>query len=159
MASYTITTTRQQEVGLKFSYDTYADKAVYLTQEAWFQYNIDHQVSNNMYIQQQTAMSRSFDESFKTIPETEQPAARVEIEGVITTHGGEIVPPGGATNPTSTGQDYLRGAVSPARGTSSNPIQVGGAIKEPDDSSGRNGEGDNETENRERNGDEKDMAG
>lgn len=93
MATYAIKTTRKQEVGLKFSYDSYADKAVYPTQESWLQYNVDMLVTNPMYTQEQAAQSRSFDESFKTVPEAEQPAARTEIEASITSHGGTVVPP------------------------------------------------------------------
>jgi hypothetical protein len=94
MAMYSIRTTRQQEVGLKFAYDTYADKQTYPTQESYFQFRIDMQVSNPLYADQQRAMSQSFDDSFKTIPEADQPVAKTEIEAVITTHGGTVVPPG-----------------------------------------------------------------
>lgn len=92
MASYTIVTTRTQEAGLKFSYDTYADKTVYPTQQAWFQFQIGLLVSDPMYLNKQRASTISFQESFKTIPETSQPAAQTEIETVITSHGGTIVP-------------------------------------------------------------------
>jgi hypothetical protein len=94
MATYTIRTSRTREIGLKFSYDTYADKTEFPTQESYFQHQIDHQVTDPMYVEQQRANSVAFDASFNTIPETEQPVARTEIEGVITTHGGTIVPPG-----------------------------------------------------------------
>lgn len=94
MASYTITSTRKQEVGLKHSYDTQADKTIYPTQQAWLQFKVATIVLDPMYLQQQQAQSQSFDESFQTIPELEQPAAQVEIETVITNHGGTIVPPG-----------------------------------------------------------------
>lgn len=94
MAQYTIRTTRTQEIGLKFSYDNYADKNLYPTQESWFQHMIDHKVTNPMYVEQQRANSIAFDQSFNTIPETEQPAARTEIEEVITDHGGTIIHPG-----------------------------------------------------------------
>jgi hypothetical protein len=63
VATYTVTTTRQQEVGLKYSYDTYADKTVYTTQQAWLQLHVDSSVTNPMFVQQQEASSRSFDES------------------------------------------------------------------------------------------------
>lgn len=94
MANYTITTSRKQEIGLKFSYDNYADKTAYPTQASWFQARINLQVTDPMYADQQQAQSISFDQSFKTISEVEQPTARTEIEGVITKHGGTIVPPG-----------------------------------------------------------------
>lgn len=94
MAVYSIHTTRQQEVGVKFAYDTYADKATYPTQESYFQYRIDMQVSNVLWQDYQRAQSKSFDESFQTVPELQQPAARVEIETAITSHGGTIVPAG-----------------------------------------------------------------
>jgi hypothetical protein len=94
MASYTITTSRKQEIGLKFAYDTYADKVLYPTQQAYFQSRINSQATDPMYADQQRAQSISFDQSFVTIPELDQPVARTEIEGVITAHGGTIVPPG-----------------------------------------------------------------
>jgi hypothetical protein len=99
MAIYQIRTTRQQEIGLKFSYDHYADKTQFPTQAEYFQFQINHSVTDPMFAQQQAAQVKSFDESFKTIPETEQPAAQVEIEAVITSHGGEIVPPGSVVTP------------------------------------------------------------
>lgn len=99
MATYMINTTRKQEAGLKFSYDHYADKTVYLTQEAWLQHNVDYAVTDPMYVLQQQASSRSFDESFKTVPEAEQPATQAEIEASITAHGGTVVPPGPVTAP------------------------------------------------------------
>lgn len=103
MATYTIRTTRSQEIGLKFSYDTYADKVQYPTQELYFQSRIDHQVTNPMYEDQQRANSVAFDASFNTIPETEQPAASDEIEAVIVAHGGTIIPPGGPPPPLPQG--------------------------------------------------------
>lgn len=93
MATYTIRTTRKQEIGLKHSYDTYADKVQYPTQESYFQSRIDQQVTNPMYDQQQQSQLVAFDASFQTIPETEQPAANTEIQTVITNHGGTIVSP------------------------------------------------------------------
>lgn len=93
MAFYQIRTTRTQEIGLKFSYDNYADKILYPTQESWLQHQVDHRVTNPMYADQQQASSIAFDQSFNTIPETEQPAARTEIETVITDHGGTIIHP------------------------------------------------------------------
>jgi hypothetical protein len=47
---------------------------------------------------------------------------------------------------TSTDENHARGTISHARGTTGNPIQVGGTDKKSDDPSGRDGEGDNETE-------------
>jgi hypothetical protein len=102
MASYTILTNRKQEIGLKFSYDTYADKEQYPTQEAYLQFKVSSSVTDPMYFEQQRAMSRSFDESFNTIPETNQPIARTEIEATITNHGGTIVPPGQPVSPATT---------------------------------------------------------
>lgn len=102
MATYTIRTTRKQEIGLKFTYDTYADKIVFPTQESYFQSRIDHQVTDPMYVAQQRANSVAFDQSFNTIPETQQPTAKVEIEDVITSHGGTIIPAGGNTLPPVT---------------------------------------------------------
>ena len=99
MATYSIRTTRQQEIGLKFSYDTYADKVRYPTQAAWFQSRIDLQVTDPMWADQQRATSVAFDQSFATIPEAEQPAASDEIEAVIVSHGGTIIPPGGTLPP------------------------------------------------------------
>lgn len=99
MALYSIRTTRTQDIALTFSYDTYADKTLYPTKEAWFQHNIDMLVSDPMVVDHQRAAAVSFDQSFNTIPEPEQPTAKVEIETVITAHGGTIVPPGGPVQP------------------------------------------------------------
>ena len=98
MATYTIKTTRKQQVGLQFSYDHYADKTAYPTIESYFQSRVDHQVTNPMYEQQQQAQSMSFDQSFQTVPELQQPSAQTEIENVITAHGGTIIP-AGSTGP------------------------------------------------------------
>lgn len=95
MALYTIRTTRKQEIGLAFSYEHAADKTQFPTQESYFQSRIDHLVTNPMYEQQQQAQLVSFDQSFNTVPETEQPATQTEIEASIVAHGGTIVPPGG----------------------------------------------------------------
>jgi hypothetical protein len=94
MASYTITTNRTREIGLKYYYDTYADKEQFPTQQSYFQSRINIQVTDPMYAEYERANSVAFDASFDTIPETEQPAAEAEIEAVIIAHGGTIVPPG-----------------------------------------------------------------
>ena len=91
MASYTIVTTRSQEAGLKFSYDTYADKTVFPTQQAYFQSRINALVTDPMVMDKQRVSTVSFQKSFDTIPETQQPAAQTEIEATITSHGGTIV--------------------------------------------------------------------
>lgn len=92
MASYTIITNRKQEIGLKYSYDTYANKEEFPTQQSWLQFHVGH-ITDGMFAEQQKASSVAFDMSFNTIPEIEQPAARVEIEEAITNHGGTIVHP------------------------------------------------------------------
>lgn len=92
MASYTILTTRTQEAGLKFSYDTYADKTKYPTQQAYLQSQVSQLVTDPMYANKQRAGTMSFGKSFETIPEANQPAAQAEIEASITSHGGTIVP-------------------------------------------------------------------
>lgn len=142
MATYTIKTNRSQEIGLKFNYDTYADKTVYPTQESWFQYKINNQVTDPMFQEQQRASSIAFDQSFATIPELEQPAARTEIEGVITNHGGTIVQPGPPPIPPPPGA--VGGVVPVVRGEGSNPVQAGAANQTPPNPSGRDGSGDNE---------------
>ena len=99
MATYSIRTTRTQEIGLKFNYDTYGDKIAFPTQEAYFQHHIDHQVTDPMYAQYQQAQSISFDQSFNTIPETSQPKAQDEIEAVIIANGGTVIPAGAPPAP------------------------------------------------------------
>lgn len=99
MATYSIKTTRAQEVGLKYSYDHYANKEQYPTQAEYFQFRIDHQITNPMFEDQQQAQSQSFDASFKTVPESQQPVTRTEIEASIVAHGGTIIPPGPPARP------------------------------------------------------------
>lgn len=102
MATYTILTNRKQEIGLGYSYDTYANKTEFPTRESWLQFKVNH-LTNGMYADQQRASSVAFDKSFNTIPEAEQPVARAEIEEVITSHGGTIIvptPPPFPPNPT-----------------------------------------------------------
>jgi len=131
MAQYTIITTRKQEIGLKFSYDMYADKA--LTQEQYFQQKINEQVTNPMYLQEQQSHIIAFDQSFNTIPEPNQPKAQTEIEAVIISNGGEIVqptppgpiPPPGPPSSTS----FIGGTLSTPGGEGSNNIQTGAADK------------------------------
>jgi hypothetical protein len=118
MANYNIRTTRTQELGLNYTYDNFVDKTEFPTKESYLQNQIDTAVTNPMYYRQQQDQLVSFDKSFATVPETEQPAARTEIEGVITTHGGTIVPPA---------PPIVNPVVVPAPlGTSDNPIQLGG---------------------------------
>lgn len=151
MATYSIKTTRAQEVGLKYSYDHYADKTIYLTQEAWLQFQVDHLVTSPMYQDQQQAQLVSFDQSFATIPEGSQPKARTDIELAIVTNGGTIVPPGPPPNPIPPAPTGKAGGTIPAAwGTDSNPIQVGGTDTESPEPSGPDGRGDNETEAGER---------
>ena len=146
MATYSIKTTRAQEIGLKFAYDNYADKEKYPTQAEYFQFRIDSQVTNPMYQDQQNAQSISFDQSFKTVPELQQPTARTEIEGVITSHGGTIIPPGPIKPPDIPPISLAGGVIPSTRGTSGNPIQVGGKAKTDAGPSGRDGGRDNEIE-------------
>jgi len=91
LASYTILTTRTQEAGLKFDYDTYADKTLYPTQQAYLQAKVNSQITDPMYANKQRVSTVSFEKSFQTIPDTQQPTAQTEIETVITSHGGTIV--------------------------------------------------------------------
>lgn len=93
MAAYNIVLTRSQEVGLTHSYDFYADKIQFPTRESWLQYQINIHVSDPMYADYQRANSIAFDQSFATVPELEQPAAKNEIEDVIVAHGGTIIHP------------------------------------------------------------------
>jgi hypothetical protein len=104
VASYTIVTTRTQEAGLKFDYDTYADKIQFPTQQAYLQSKVNSQVTDPMYLNKQRLSAVSFEKSFQTIPETQQPTAQTEIETVITSHGGTIVsgvPPAPPLPPTT----------------------------------------------------------
>jgi hypothetical protein len=143
MATYTINTTRTQEIGLKFSYDTYADKEVFTTQQAWFQRKISEQVTNPMYKDQQRANSIAFDQSFNTIPEAEQPAAKAEMEEVITSHGGTIIPPGQPPLPLPPNPGVLGGSLFTSGGEGSPSIQAGAGDKESVPTSRPDGNGDN----------------
>jgi hypothetical protein len=94
MATYTIVTSRKQQIGLQYSYDTYADKTIYTTIDAWLQFKVSSQVTNPMYDDQQQAQSVSFDQSFKTVPDASQPKAKADVEAAIIANGGTIVPAG-----------------------------------------------------------------
>lgn len=129
MASYTIMTSRKQQVGLQFAYDTYADKTQYPTIQEYFQYRINTSVLDPMYVDEQAAQSISFDNSFNTIPETSQPKAKTDIQAVILANGGTIVPAGSAPNPPLPPSVVGR-VIPPPGGEVSNPIQAGTADKE-----------------------------
>src|SRR5262245_34173474 len=94
MASYTITTSRTQEVGIKWMYDTYASKTTFPTQAAYFQDRINRAVSDPAYADYVRAHAVALDKSVATIPEANRPAAQAEIEQVILENGGTLVPPG-----------------------------------------------------------------
>lgn len=99
MATYTIKTSREQEIGLKFNYDHYADKTKYPTQAEYFQSEINHRVTDPMYRDYLQSKSVALDKSIATIPEANMPAAEEDIKEVIVQHGGTLVPAGPPPNP------------------------------------------------------------
>lgn len=95
MAQYTITTTRQQEIDLKFSYDQFGAEGQ--TQQQFFQQRINVGVlapMGDFRIQQQTT---NLTASIETVPESNEDAFNADLEALIIEHGGTIVtgpPPG-----------------------------------------------------------------
>jgi hypothetical protein len=92
MATYTITTNREQEVGLNFSFEHYAlegqTKAQFLQQE------INRGVLNPMFVNYKQSQSVALDKSIATIPEANEAKASQEIQAVIVSNGGTLVPSG-----------------------------------------------------------------
>lgn len=148
MATYTILTTRKQQIGLQYSYDHYADKTQYPTIGEYLQSRVSNQITNPMYEQEQAAQAISFDQSFNTIPETSQPKARTDIELVITTNGGTIVPPGPIGLPppiAAANSSFAGGPLSTLRREDGSDLQTGAADKAVPDTERPDGSGDNET--------------
>lgn len=149
MATYTILTTRKQQIGLQYSYDHYADKAAYPTIDAYLQSRVSATITNPMYEQEQAAQAVSFDSSFNTIPETSQPKARTDIELAITSNGGTIVPPGPVGLPppiqptAAASTSVFGGPLSFTGREDSSNLQTGTADKATNDTGRRDGEGDN----------------
>lgn len=94
MAFYQIRTTRTQEVGLKWAFETYGSPSGYTDQTAYFQSRIDLSVTDPMYQDYQRAHTVALDASLDTIPEANQSKAQQEIEQVILENGGTLVPAG-----------------------------------------------------------------
>jgi hypothetical protein len=156
MAQYTILTNRTQEIGLKFAYDNYADKIQFPTQQSYLQFCVSNQITNPMFLDYERAQAIAFDQSFETIPESNQAKAQQEIEAVIIANGGEIVPVGPpGLPPLIMRSENARGAtatpgesggiIPTPGGETSDPVQAGETDKGVLPPSGSNGERDNET--------------
>jgi hypothetical protein len=132
MAQYTIVTTREQEAGLNYSFEHFAAEGQ--TKQQFLQERINHMVLNPMFVDFKNAQATSLEKSIATIPEANEAKASQEIQTVILANGGVLVPVGPPSFPEI--RNIPRGTIPAARGTSGNPIQVGGSTK-PDVSTGR----------------------
>jgi hypothetical protein len=97
MAQYTIITTREQEAGLTYSHEHYAeegqDKAQFL------QKRVSHSVLNSMFEDYKRSNAVALDKSIATIPASNEAKASQEIQAVIVANGGTVVPVGPPHNP------------------------------------------------------------
>ena len=92
MAQYTILTTREQEAGLNFSHEHYAEEGQ--TKEVFLQSRVSHQVLNPMFADFKNAQAVSLEKSIATIPEANEAKAATEMQAVIVANGGTLVPVG-----------------------------------------------------------------
>lgn len=97
MAQYTILTTREQEAGLNFSHDHYAAEGQ--TKEQYLQEQVSHRVLNAMFVDWKQSQSVALDKSIATIPEANEAKASTEIQAVIVSNGGTLVPAGPSVPP------------------------------------------------------------
>jgi hypothetical protein len=93
MAGYTVTTNREQELGLNWQYDNYVNHETYPTKDAWFQSQVNARLLDPMFSVYEKDHAIALDASLDTIPEANQAAAQQEIQAVIIAHGGTIVAP------------------------------------------------------------------
>jgi hypothetical protein len=145
MAIYSIRTNREQEAGLNFVYEKYKTEGQ--TKEQFLQERCNLQVLNPMFLEFKRSQSMSLDASIATIPEANEAKANQEIQDVITSNGGTIIV-AGDTNPipppiVNPTPNIIGRTIQTPRGTTSNPIQVGGTDKRTPDASGPDGGGDN----------------
>lgn len=100
MASYTITTTDDQEAALKYAFDkATAGNPPLLnplppgtTQEQYFQMQINQSLLAQMMAAYNTALDTRLRASMNTIPPENQEVAQTEIAAVIVDQGGEVLP-------------------------------------------------------------------
>jgi len=97
MAQYTIVTTREQEAGLNFSHEHYAEEEQ--TKEQFLQQRVSNQVLNPMFADWKQSTSVALDKSIATIPQSNEAKAATEIQAVIVANGGTLVPVGPAPSP------------------------------------------------------------
>lgn len=92
MAQYTIVTTREQEAGLNYSFESYAQEGE--TKAQFLQGRVNHMVLNPMFIDYKSSQAIALDKSIATIPEENEAKAAQEIQAVIVSNGGTLVPAG-----------------------------------------------------------------
>jgi hypothetical protein len=97
MAQYTIVTTREQEAALTYAFDHYATEGQ--TKEQFLQARVSSQVLNPMVVDRHNATSVALDKSIATIPAANEAKASTEIQAVIVSNGGTLVPVGPPPNP------------------------------------------------------------
>ena len=90
MATYTILTTREQEIGLGYAHEHYAEEGQ--TKAQFLQSRVSLQVLDPMWASYQHDTSVSLEKSIATIPEANEAQASQEIQDVIVANGGTIVP-------------------------------------------------------------------
>lgn len=91
MASYTITTTVDQEEALDFAYLNYGEE--FASKEEYLQDRINHTVLDAMVIDHIYWKNTALAESLDTIPDENKAAAQTAIEQDIVQYGGEVKEP------------------------------------------------------------------
>jgi len=97
MAQYTIVTTPEQEVGLDYAFDSRINKEQ--TKDQFLQDKINHAVLNPMIVVQHDAVTVALDRSIKSIPAANEEKAALEIQAVIVSNGGTLIPVGPPADP------------------------------------------------------------
>jgi hypothetical protein len=92
MATYTILTTREQEAGLNFAFEHYADEGQ--SKAEFLQSRVNRAVLTPMFADWKQRQAVSLELSIATIPEANETKASTEIQAVITANGGTLVPVG-----------------------------------------------------------------
>ena len=92
MATYTIVTNREQEAALNYAHEHYAEAGQ--TKAQFLQARVSQRVLNPMFADWKNAQAVSLERSIATIPEANEAKASTEIQAVIVTNGGTLVPAG-----------------------------------------------------------------
>ena len=144
MAQYTIVTNREQEAGLTYAHEHYAEEGQ--TKEQFLQSRVNHSVLNSMFVEYKNAQSVSLEKSIITIPAANEAKAAIELQAVIVANGGTLVPIGPPPDPILDAIARANGTLPALGRTVSNTVQARTANQAPPLANRPDGAGDNASE-------------